>query len=68
MRQERSSKIDAMDEVYKELETPKGDRNIYGIAEVRDKSTKYFTHIRQIKGEQGVGLWEHDKKVIMVSR
>ena len=27
----------------------------------RDKSAKDFTQIRQIKDEQGVVLWEHDK-------
>ena len=28
---------------------------------MRDKSAKDFTQIRQIKDEQGVGLWEHHK-------
>ena len=51
----------AMDEVYKELETPEGERNIYRIAKARDKSAKDFTQIRQIKDEQGVVLWEHDQ-------
>ena len=50
-----------MDEVYKELETPEGERKIYRIANARDKSAKDFTQIRQIKNEQGVVLWEHDK-------
>ena len=49
-----------MDEVYKELETPEGERKIYRIAKARDKSAKDFTQIRQIKDEQGVVLWEHD--------
>ena len=52
------SKAHAMDEVYKELETPEGERKIYTIAKARDKSAKDFT---QIKDEQGVVLWEHDK-------
>ena len=56
-----SSKAHAMDEVYKELETPEGERNIYRIAKARDKSAKDFTQIRQIKDEQGVVLWEHDQ-------
>ena len=47
-----------MDEVYKELETPEGERKIYRIAKARDKSAKDFTQIRQIKDEQGVVLWE----------
>ena len=55
------SKAHAMDELYKELETPEGERNIYRIAKARDKSAKDFTQIRQIKDEQGVVLWEHDK-------
>ena len=55
------SKAHAMDEVYKELETPEGERNIYRIAKARDKSAKDFTQIRQSKDEEGVYLWEHDK-------
>ena len=50
-----------MDEVYKELETPEGERKIYRIAKARDKSAKDVTQIRQINDEQGVVLWEHDK-------
>ena len=51
-----------MDEVYKELETPEGERKIYRIAKARDKSAKDFTHIYIMKrDEQGVVLWEHDK-------
>ena len=30
-------------------------------AKARDKSAKDFTQIRQIKDEQGVVLWQHDK-------
>ena len=55
------SKAHAMDEVYKELETSEGERKIYSIAKARDKSANDFTQIRQIKDEQGVVLWEHDK-------
>ena len=50
-----------MDEVYKELETPEGERKIYRIAKARQKSAKVFTQIRQIKDEKGVVLWEHDQ-------
>ena len=39
------SKAHAMDEVYKELETPEGERKIFRIAKTRDKSAKYFTQI-----------------------
>ena len=44
-----------MDEVYNELETPVGERNIYRIAKERDKSAKDFTPIRQ--DEQGEVLY-----------
>ena len=36
------SKAHAMDEVYKELETPEGERKIYRIAKTQDKSAKEF--------------------------
>ena len=38
------SKAHAMDEVYKELETPEGERNIYRIAKARDKSANQRVH------------------------
>ena len=57
------SKAHAMDEVYKELETPEGERKIYRIARARDESAKDFTQIRQINDEQVVLLWEHDKHI-----
>ena len=43
-----------MVEVYKELETLEGERNISRIAKARDKSAKDFSQIRQIKDEQRV--------------
>ena len=49
-----------MDEVYKEVETPEGERKLYRIAKARDKFAKDFTQIRQIKDEQGVVICEHD--------
>ena len=55
------SKAHAMDDVYKELETPEAERKIYRIAKARHKSAKDFSQIRQIKDEQGVVLWEHDQ-------
>ena len=45
-----------MNEVYKEMEVQEGERKIYRIAKARDKSTKDFTQIRQIKDEQRVVL------------
>ena len=50
------SKAHAMDEVYKELETSEEERNIYRIANAREKSAKDFTQIRHIKDKQGVIL------------
>ena len=47
------SKAHAMDDVYKELETPEGERKIYRIANALDKSDKGFSQIRQISGEWG---------------
>ena len=41
------------------METPEGERKIYRIPKVRDKSTKDFTQIGQIKDEQVI-IWEHD--------
>ena len=37
------SKAHALDEVYKELETPEGERKIYRIAKARDKSASAST-------------------------
>ena len=54
---EATLNVHSMDEVYKELETPKGERNIYRIAKARDKSANDFTQIRRIKDEQGVVRW-----------
>ena len=44
-----TSKAHTMDEVYKEFQTPEGERKIYKIEKARAKSTKDFTQIRQIK-------------------
>ena len=38
------SKAHAMDEVYKGLETPEGERKIYRIAKARDKSANQRVH------------------------
>ena len=38
------SKAHAMDEVYKELETPDGERKNYRIAKARDKSANQRVH------------------------
>ncbi len=38
------SKAHPLDEVYKELETPEGERKIYRIAKARDKSANQSVH------------------------
>ena len=43
-----------MNELYEELETPEGERNIFRIAKVRYKATKDFNHMKQIKNEHRV--------------
>ena len=50
-----------MNEIYEELETPEGEKKIYRIAKARNKATKDFTHIKQIKDENGVVLSNQDK-------
>ena len=49
-----------MDELYEELETPEVERKIFRIAKARDKATKDFTHMKQIKNEHGVVLRDLD--------
>ena len=60
-----------MQAVYKDLETPEGERQIYSIGKARDKSAKDFTQIRHIKSmERFYGnmlkSWT-GRKVIMIS-
>ena len=45
-----------MNELYKELETPKGERKIFRIAKARDKASNDFSHMKQINNEHGVIL------------
>ena len=49
-----------MKELYAELETPEGERKIFRIAKARDLATKYLSHMKQVKNEHGVGLWDLD--------
>ena len=51
-----TAKARAMNELYEELEPPKGERSIFRIAKARDKAIKYITHIKLINYEQGVVL------------
>ena len=50
----------AMNESYEELETPQGERKIFRIAKARDKASKDFSHMKQIKNEHGVVLRDLD--------
>lgn len=49
-------------EAEEELETPGGDIMLRRIAKARDKASKDFTHIKQIKDDQGTVL-KHEKKI-----
>ena len=51
-----TNKALAMNELYEELETPEGERKIFRIAKARDKASKDFSHMKQIKNEHGVVL------------
>ena len=52
-----------MNELYEELETPEGERKIFRIAKARDKACKDFSHMKQIKNEHGVILWDLDMTI-----
>ncbi len=47
--------------MYEELETPEGQRKIFRMAKARNKATKDFTCIRQMKDEGGTVLSEGGK-------
>ena len=49
-----TAKAQTMNELYEELETPVGERKMFRIAKARDKATKDFTHMKQIKNEHAV--------------
>ena len=55
-----TNKALAMNELYEELETPEGERKIFRIAKARDKASKDFSHMKQIKNEHGVILRDLD--------
>ncbi|KAL1454893.1 hypothetical protein WDU94_009023 [Cyamophila willieti] len=50
------AKARELDKIYKELETPEGEKNLYRLAKERNRATKDFTHIMQIKSKDGVVL------------
>ena len=47
------SKAIAIDELYEKLETAEDQNSIHSIAKSRDKFSKDFTHIREIKDKNG---------------
>ena len=55
------AKAQALSEIYEELETPAGERKIHKIARSRNKATKDFTHIKQVKDENGSVLCSQEK-------
>ncbi|KAK3894199.1 hypothetical protein Pcinc_002033 [Petrolisthes cinctipes] len=47
------AKARAVNEIYEDLETTEGQKKIYRMAKMRNKATKDFTQIKQIKHEDG---------------
>ncbi|KAL1448427.1 hypothetical protein WDU94_003661 [Cyamophila willieti] len=50
------AKAKELSDIYKEMETPEGEKNLYRLAKERDKASKDFTHIKQIKNKDGMVL------------
>ncbi|KAI5735290.1 hypothetical protein M8J77_016693 [Diaphorina citri] len=61
-RQVAKSRAAELDDVYKELERPGGERKLHRIAKSRNKASKDFTLIKNIKNAEGVVL--RDEKEI----
>ncbi|KAI5720850.1 hypothetical protein M8J77_012470 [Diaphorina citri] len=47
------AKARELNDLYDELDTPEGERNIYRIAKSREKAKKDFTHIKEVKDKDG---------------
>ena len=47
------AKSRAWDDLYKELESPRGRKSLFQLAKQRNKASKDFTRIKQMKNEQG---------------
>ena len=47
------AKTRSLSEAYEELETPCGDRHIFGVAKTLDKATRDSIQIKQTKDEEG---------------
>ncbi|XP_063854808.1 uncharacterized protein LOC135096975 [Scylla paramamosain] len=48
------TKSDGYDNLYEELDTEEGQRRVFKLAKMRNKSTKDITHVRQVKDEVGI--------------
>ncbi|XP_068209195.1 uncharacterized protein [Palaemon carinicauda] len=55
------TKAETLNEVYKKMETPEGEKKILQIAKARDAASKDLTHIRQIKDSNGLALSEENE-------
>lgn len=53
--------MQTLHEMCEELETPAGERQIFTTAKARDKATKDYTQVKQIKDENGELLSDQDK-------
>jgi len=51
-----SAKSRELETLYEELDTKEGEKNIYRMANNRDRSKKDFTHIKKIKDNNGAVL------------
>ena len=47
------AKARAREDMYDKLETREGEKSIFALAREREKSTKNFTHIKQVKNKEG---------------
>lgn len=50
------AKTSELKSMYDKLDAPGGEKDIYRIAKARNKASKDFTHIKQIKNGQGLVL------------
>ena len=47
------AKARAREDMYDKLETREGEKRIFALAREKEKSTKNFTHIKQVKNKEG---------------
>ena len=55
------AKAAAFNDLYENVDTPEGQRNIHRIAKARNKATKDLTHIKQIKDRNGKVLTKEEE-------